>query len=69
MPSTKKSEEFCIARLVSEVGLVQIAAMSDLHAAKVYVKKLTAHTAGEYVVYRRNDGGVVAKTRTKISHR
>jgi hypothetical protein len=64
-----ESDEFCIARFVTRVGLVNVGVVADLPAAKAYIKKLTARTAGEYVVYRQKDGRVIARAGPKSPRR
>jgi hypothetical protein len=67
--TSNSTDEFCIARFVSRVGLVNVGAVADLPAAKACIKKLTARSAGEYVVYRQKDGRVIARAGPKSPRR
>jgi hypothetical protein len=67
--TSNSTDEFCIARFVTRVGLVNVGVVADLPAAKAYIKKLTARTAGEYVVYRQKDGRVIARAGPKSPRR
>jgi hypothetical protein len=53
--------------LVSKIGIVNVGAMPDLEAAKAQIKSLAVNEPGEYVVYRRNDGRVIAKAERGVS--
>jgi hypothetical protein len=55
------SDEFCIGRMVTNIGLTKIAATDDLRAARIRVEELIKAWPGEYVVFQKSDGSVVAK--------
>jgi hypothetical protein len=59
------TNQFGIARMVSKIGLLTIGAMADLRAAKARAKQLTESWPGEYIVFNRNTGFVVAKAGNK----
>jgi hypothetical protein len=58
---TPLRKEFCIARMVNKIGLLRIAVTRDLRAAKARIRELTESWPGDYVVFRRSTGRVVAK--------
>ena len=60
------TNEFCIGRMVTKFGLVTIGATRDLRAAKARLAALTESRPGEYVVFLRNTGRVVAKARSEF---
>jgi hypothetical protein len=55
------SDEFCIGRMVTNIGLTKIAATDDLRTARIRVKELIKAWPGDYVVFQKSDGSVVAK--------
>lgn len=57
-PGTSK---FCIGRMVTKFGLLTIGAARGLRAAKARIEELIASSPGEYVVFVRDTGRVVAK--------
>lgn len=54
--------EFCIGRMVSKIGLLTIAATLDFPTAQLRVSELSKTYPGDYIVFDRNTGRVVAKT-------
>lgn len=59
-------DEFCIGRMVTRFGLLKIGATRGLRAAKARIERLTELWPGEYVVFLRNSGRVVAKARSEF---
>lgn len=55
------TKEFCIGRMVTKFGLLTIGVARGLRAAKARIEELTESWPGEYVVFVRNTGRVVAK--------
>lgn len=53
--------EFCIGRMVSKIGLLRIGPTRNLRPAKARTEELTASWPGDYIVFHRNTGRVVAK--------
>ena len=62
LPLNDGMNEFCIARMVSKIGLLRIGVTRDLRAAKTRMEELIESWPGEYVVFRQSTGRVVAKT-------
>ena len=60
------SSKFCIGRMVTKFGLLTIGATRGLRAAKARVEKLTESWPGDYVVFLRNTGRVVAKASSQF---
>jgi hypothetical protein len=60
------TEEFCIGRMVTKFGLLTVGATRGLRAAKACIEELTESWPGEYVVFLRNTGRVVAKASSKF---
>jgi hypothetical protein len=56
-----RTNEFCIGRMVTKFGLLTIGATRGLRAAKARIEELTKSCPGDYVVFLRNTGRVVAK--------
>lgn len=65
-PLNSGTNEFCIARMVTKFGLVTIGATRGLRAAKARLEELTEAWPGDYVVFLRNTGRVVAKASTEF---
>jgi hypothetical protein len=65
-PLNSGTNEFCIGRMVTEVGLLTIGAARGLRAAKARMEELTESWPGDYVVFLRNTGRVVAKASTEF---
>jgi hypothetical protein len=65
-PLNSGTNEFCIGRMVTKFGLLRIGAARGLRAAKARIEELTASWPGEYVVFLRNTGRVVAKASTEF---
>lgn len=59
--SNSGANEFCIGRMVSKVGLLRIEATRDIRAAKARIEELTESWPGDYIVFHRNTGRVVAR--------
>jgi len=55
-------DEFYIGRMVNQIGLVNIAAMTSLAAAMAQIRELTKFWPGEYIVFHRNTGRVLARS-------
>jgi hypothetical protein len=60
------TSEFCIGRMVSKIGLMRIAVMRDLRAAKARIEELTESWPGDYVVFHQSTGRVVAKANSNF---
>jgi hypothetical protein len=56
------TNEFCIGRMVTRFGLLTVGATGGLRAAKARIEELTESWPGDYVVFLRDTGRVVAKT-------
>jgi hypothetical protein len=65
-PLNSGTNEFCIGRMVTKVGLLTIGAARGLRAAKARMEELTESWPGDYVVFLRNTGRVVAKASTEF---
>jgi hypothetical protein len=66
VPRTRKpTKEFCIARLVGNVGLVNVGVKPDLKGANAHIKLLAVSEREKYVVYRQIDGRVLARAGRK----
>jgi hypothetical protein len=65
-PLHSVTHEFCIARMVTKFGLLTVAATHGLRAAKARLEQLTEAWPGEYVVYLRDTGRVIAKASTEF---
>jgi hypothetical protein len=61
--------EFYIGRMVSKIGLVRIGIMSDLSTARARIEELTESWPGDYIVFQRSTGRVVAKVSSTLQHR
>ena len=55
------TSQFCIGRMVTKFGLLTIGAARGLRAAKARIEELIASSPGDYVVFVRDTGRVVAK--------
>jgi len=60
------TNEFCIGRMVTKFGLMTIGAARGLRAAKARIEELTESWPGDYVVFVRNTGRVVAKVTSEF---
>jgi hypothetical protein len=61
VPFNSGTNEFCIGRMVTKFGLLTVGAARGLRAAKARLEQLTESWPGDYVVFLRNTGRVVAK--------
>ena len=61
VPFNSGTNEFCIGRMVTKFGLLTVGAARGLQAAKARLEQLTESWPGDYVVFLRNTGRVVAK--------
>jgi hypothetical protein len=66
IPLNSGTSKFCIGRMVTKFGLLTIGATRGLRAAKACVEKLTESWPGDYVVFLRNTGRVVAKASSQF---
>jgi hypothetical protein len=64
MPLNSGTKEFCIGRMVTKFGLLTIGAARGLRTAKARMEELTKSWPGDYVVFVRHTGRVVAKVRS-----
>jgi hypothetical protein len=60
------TNEFCIGRMVTKFGLLTVGATRGLRAAKARLEELTESWPGDYVVFLRNTGRVVAKASSEF---
>jgi len=60
------ASEFCIGRMVTKFGLLTIGVTRGLRAAKARLEELTESWPGDYVVFVRNTGRVVAKVSSEF---
>jgi hypothetical protein len=60
------TNEFCIGRMVTKFGLLTVGATRGLRAAKARIEELTESWPGDYVVFLRNTGRVVAKASSEF---
>jgi hypothetical protein len=58
--------EFCIGRMVTKFGVLTIGAARGLRAAKARIEQLSQSWPGDYVVFLRNTGRVVAKASSEF---
>ena len=54
--------QYCLGRMVGTLGIVRIGTMMSLSAAEARMKELTEACAGQYIVFCRNTGLVVAQS-------
>ena len=64
--SDSGTNEFCIGRMVTKFGLLTLGAAHGLRAAKARIKELTESSPGDYVIFIRNTGRVVAKASSEF---
>jgi hypothetical protein len=64
--SNQGTRQFCIGRMVTKFGLLTIGAARGLQAAKARMQKLTESWPGDYVVFVRDTGRVVAKVSSEF---
>ena len=64
--SNQGAHQFCIGRMVTKFGLLTIGAARGLQAAKARMQKLTESWPGDYVVFVRDTGRVVAKVSSEF---
>jgi hypothetical protein len=60
------ASEFCIGRMVTKFGLLTIGGTRGLRAARARLEELTESWPGDYVVFVRNTGRVVAKVSSEF---
>ena len=65
-PAKPGRNEFCIGRMVTKFGLLTIGGTRGLRAAKARLEELTESWPGDYVVFVRNTGRVVAKVSSEF---
>jgi hypothetical protein len=58
--SISNPSEYCLGRMVGEVGVIRIGTMTSLSAAEARMKELTEACPGQYIVFCRSTGRVVA---------
>ena len=61
--------EFYIGRMVSKIGLLRIGVTADFPTAKARIEELTASWPGDYIVFHRSTGRVVARTSSELQYR
>ncbi len=66
VPFNSGTNEFCIGRMVTKFGLLTVGAARGLQAAKARLEQLTESCPGDYVVFLRNTGRVVAKASSEF---
>ena len=65
-PLNPGSSDFCIGRMVTKFGLLTVGATRGLRAAKARIEELTESWPGDYVVFVRETGLVVARVRREF---
>ena len=65
-PSDSGTNEFCIGRMVTKFGLLTVGATRGLRAAKARIEELTESWPGDYVVFLRDSGRVVARASSEF---
>jgi hypothetical protein len=60
-PLNTGTSDFCIGRMVTKFGLLTLGATRGLRAAKARIEELTESWPGDYVVFVRETGRVVAR--------
>lgn len=55
------SDSFYIGRVLANVALVKVGAVSDLHAAKSLMRRVAARIPGAYVIFHGGTRRVVGK--------
>ena len=66
IPLNSGRNEFCIGRMVTKFGLLTVGGTRGLRAAKARLEELTESWPGNYVVFFRNTGRVVAKASSEF---
>ena len=66
MKANSGTNEFCIGRMVTKFGLLTIGVTRGLRAARARIEELTEARPGDYVVFVRNTGRVVAKVSSEF---
>jgi hypothetical protein len=66
VPRGSWTSKFCIGRMVTRFGLLTVGATRGLQAAKARIEELTESWPGDYVVFLRNTGRVVAKASSQF---
>ena len=61
--SNRDKWEYCLGRIVGDVGIVRIGVMMSVTAAEARMKELIEVCPGAYIVFCRSTGRVVARTR------
>jgi hypothetical protein len=64
--STQGKMQFCIGRMVTRFGVLTVGAARGLQAAKARIDELSESWPGDYVVFLRNTGRVVAKASSAL---
>ncbi len=54
--------EYCFGRIVGTVGIVRIGATMSLSSAEVRISELAKACPGQYIIFCRTTGRVVAKS-------
>ena len=58
---TSRSGEYCLGRMVGQVGIVRIGALMSLSVAEDRIRELAELCPGRYIIFRRSTGRVVAR--------
>jgi hypothetical protein len=66
IPLNRGTNEFCIGRMVTKFGLLTVGATRGLRAAKARLEELAESWPGDYVVFLRDTGRVVAKASSEF---
>jgi len=66
VPLDSGTNEFCIGRMVTKFGLLTVGAARGLRAAKARLEQLAESWPGDYVVFVRNSGRVVARASSEF---
>jgi len=66
VPLDSGTNEFCIGRMVTRFGLLMVGGTRGLRAAKARIEELTESWPGDYVVFLRDSGRVVARASSEF---
>ena len=66
MATASAVHDLCIGRMVNKIGLLRVSVVPDFPAATLRIKELTKACPGDYVVFDRQTGRVVAKHITRL---
>jgi hypothetical protein len=53
--------EYCLGRMVGEIGIVRIGTLMSLSVAETRIKELAEVRPGRYIIFHRSTGRVIAQ--------